>query len=65
LAFLLPVDFTDGERTTVSLSGGLVGFVALRCYAEGCTFSLSGIAYKHKTTFGTSLSTNESNRRTV
>ncbi len=37
----LPVDFTDGGGTTVPLSGGLVGFVALRCYAEECAFSLS------------------------
>ncbi len=32
--FWLPVDFTDGGGTTLLLSGGLVGFVALRCYAE-------------------------------
>ena len=37
----LPVDFTEGGGTTVPLSGGLVGFVALRCYAEECAFSLS------------------------
>ncbi len=45
------------------LSRGLFGFVALRCYAEKCAFSLSG--RKHKTTSGTSLSTSESNRRTA
>ncbi len=42
------------------LSGGLVGFVRLRCYAEECAF-----LHKHKTTFGTSLSTSESNGRTA
>ena len=41
----LPVDFTDG--TTVLLSGGLVGFVALRCYAEECAISLSTQAQDH------------------
>ena len=31
----------------VPLSGGLVGFVALRCYAEECAFSLSTQAQDH------------------
>ncbi len=35
------VDFTDDGGTTVPLSGGLVGFVALRCYAKERAFSLS------------------------
>ncbi len=47
------------------LSEGLVGFVALRCYAEECVFTLSTHAQDHETTFGTSLSTSESNRRTA
>ncbi len=42
------------------LSGGLVGFVAPRCYAEECAFSLSTQA---QDTSGTSLSTSESKRR--
>ena len=46
-AFWLPVDFTDGGRTTLHLSGGLVGFVALRCYAEEFAFSLSTQAQGH------------------
>ncbi len=46
-AFWLPVDFIDGEGTTVPLSGGLVGFVALRCYADECAFSLSTKAQDH------------------
>ena len=29
------------EGPKVPLSGGLVGFVALRCYAEECAFSVS------------------------
>ncbi len=29
------------EEPKVPLSGGLSGFVALRCYAEECAFSLS------------------------
>ncbi len=45
--FLLPVDFTDGGGTTVPLSGGLFGFVALRCYAQECAFSLSTQAQDH------------------
>ena len=43
----LPVEFTDGGGTTVPLSGGLVGFVALQCYAEECAFSLSTHAQDH------------------
>ncbi len=39
--FWFPVDFTYGGGTTVPLVGGLVGFVALRCYAEECAFSLT------------------------
>ena len=31
----------------VPLSGGLVGFVALRCYAEECVISLSTQAQDH------------------
>jgi hypothetical protein len=49
----------------VPLSGGLVEFVALRCYAGKCAFSLSTQAQEHKTTPGTSLSTHESTRRTA
>jgi hypothetical protein len=45
--FWFPVDFTDGGGTTVPLSGGLVGFVALGCYAEECAFSLSTQAQDH------------------
>ena len=47
LTFWLPVDFTDGGGTAVPLSGGLVGFEALRCYAEECAFSLSTQAQDH------------------
>ncbi len=47
LIFWLPDDFADGGRITVPLSGGLVGFVALRCYAEKCAFSLSTQAQDH------------------
>ena len=43
----LPDDFADGGGTTVPLSGELVGFVALRCYAEECAFSLSTKAQGH------------------
>ena len=57
--FLLTV-----EGPKVPLSRGLFGFVALRCYAEECAFSLSTQAL-YKTTSGTSLSTSESNRRTA
>ncbi len=32
--FWLPDDFAGGGGTTVPLSGGLVGFVTPRCYAE-------------------------------
>ena len=35
------------EGLKVPLSGGLVGFVALRCYAEECAFSLSTQAQDH------------------
>ncbi len=42
-----PVDFTDSGGTTVPFSGGLVCFVALRCYAEECAFSLSTQAQDH------------------
>ncbi len=42
------------------LSGRLFGFVALRCYAEECAFSLSTQAHDH---LGTSLSTSKSNQR--
>ena len=35
------------ERPTVPLSKGLFGFVALRCYAEECAFSLSTQARDH------------------
>ncbi len=45
--FLLPVNFTDDGWTTVPLGGGLNGFVALRCYAEECAFSLSTQAQDH------------------
>ncbi len=45
--FWLSVGFTDGEGITVLLSGGLVRFVALRCYAEECAFSLSTQAQDH------------------
>ncbi len=45
--FWLPVNFTDGGGTTVPLSGELVGFVALRFYAEEYAFSLSTQAQEH------------------
>ena len=45
--FLLTVAFTDGGGTTAPLSGGIVGFVALRCYAEECAISLSTQAQDH------------------
>jgi hypothetical protein len=47
----------------VPLSGELVGFVALRCYAEECAFSL--VTQAQETTIKTSLSTSESSRRTA
>jgi hypothetical protein len=43
----LPVGFTDGGGATVSLSGGLIGFVALLCYAEDRAFTLSTQAQNH------------------
>jgi hypothetical protein len=61
--FGFPMILLAVEGTRCPLAGGLVGFVALQCYAQKCAFSLS--THKHKTTFGTSLSTSESNRRTA
>ncbi len=46
-ALWLSVNFADGGGTTAPLSGGLVGFVALRFYAEECDFSLSTQAQDH------------------
>jgi hypothetical protein len=41
-----PVDFSDGGPK-LPLSRGLFGFVALRCYADKCAFSLSTQAQDH------------------